>query len=421
MGFADNYFIRHRFLLPQIKEPPPGLLRFCVVIPVYLEDRLEEVLYTLERTYKPSGDIEVILVFNCSAEENDSNRDIILQQYKKAQVWAAMHSRQGMKFYPLLIPDLPRKHAGAGLARKIGMDEALDRFNRLDTREGVILSLDADTLVDRDYFTGIENAMTGKPDTGGCILNFAHPVTGNEYEKEVYNAVIQYELHIRYYKHALEYTGFPWSNYTIGSCFGVKAEVYAKQGGMNRQKAGEDFYFLNKLFPHIQFINVTETSVYPSPRPSDRVPFGTGPVISKFLRDKIRFFLTYSPEAFDGLKILFGGVSEVYEAETAGIKRFLSGLSEPIREYLEINGFSEKIIEIRKNTSDLRAFQKRFFLWFDGFRVVKYLNFVHDGYYRKIPVQQAADELLNKLGYPTVPPDPATLLDFFRKLDQVKC
>ena len=97
-----------------------------------------------------------------------------------------------------------------------------------------------------------------------------------------------YELHLRYLNLFSRFTGFPYAYHTIGSCFGVRAETYASQGGMNKRKAGEDFYFLHKIIPLGEFREINNTCVIPSPRESDRVPFGTGAAIGKYLFRGIR-------------------------------------------------------------------------------------------------------------------------------------
>jgi hypothetical protein len=347
-------------------------------------------------------------------------KDRVRTEYIRNCDWSKINSDKYIRFHPVLIPDLPHKHAGAGLARKIGMDTALDRFGRLGKPEGWILSLDADTLVEGNYFTEIDRATALEPDAGGCILNFAHPVDGNEFDQKIYDAIVQYELHLRYYKHILDSTGFPWSNYTIGSCFGVKAGIYALHGGMNRQQAGEDFYFLNKLFPHVQFLEVLKTCVFPSPRISDRVPFGTGPVIRKLITGQQSEYLSYHPSAFKALEQWFKIVRDLYDIERKKQISVFDKLPETVKDYLEENDYVNRLAEIRKNTSNPESFEKRFFLWFDGFRVVKYLNFTHERYYKKIPVRNAAADFLKEKGVLKANASAREILEIFRKMD-TKC
>ena len=66
----------------------------------------------------------------------------------------------------------------------------------------------------------------------------------------------------------------------------VRPEAYMKQGGMNRRKAGEDFYFLNKIMSLGGFGECAETTIYPSPRTSKRVPFGTGQAVLRNVETK---------------------------------------------------------------------------------------------------------------------------------------
>jgi hypothetical protein len=416
MSFADNYFKRHFFILPKLYEPPSGLLYFIVVIPVYLEENLWKTLRSIRRCELPKHAIEVILVFNYSIAETQVNKLRMEQEYVSTEKWCRENSQDLLRFIPFLVSDLPGKHAGAGLARKIGMDAALKRFGQVNKPHGIILSLDADTVVDLNYFKVIEEQMITGKESGGCILHFEHPLSGNEYNENIYRAIIQYELHLRYYRHMLGYSGFPYSNYTIGSCFGVRAHVYARHGGMNRQKAGEDFYFLNKFFPHIHFTNIRSTCVHPSPRPSDRVPFGTGPVIQQLIERPETEYLTYSPHAFFSLQKLFTTVPDLYSA--TNLMPFMAGLEEYLRDFLHRISFEEKLTEIRRNTSGRESFTKRFFLWFNAFMIVKYLNFVHTDGFQKIPVREAVTEILKALDIKLSRYEAQNLLEFFRDIDR---
>lgn len=416
MNFAENYFSKHRYYLPDIIEPPSGLLFFSVVIPVYLEEHLLRTLEALRDTLPSNNDVEVLLVFNYSELDNPNNKESVRKDYHSVTEWCSENNTSSLRFIPILADQLPDKHAGAGLARKIGMDTALSRFDSLNNPQGLILSLDADTLVEKNYFVAIKNSMLNREDLGACTINFEHPITGTEFSEDVYNAIIQYELHLRYYKHILGFVGFPYSNYTIGSCFGVRSGIYAKHGGMNRRKAGEDFYFLNKLFPHISFKNIQDTCVYPSPRPSKRVPFGTGPVIHRLISQTEKEFQTYMPQAFFSLESLSSAVPDLYITESFNV--IFESLDIPLKEFLVSVGIKERLKEIRRNTSSVASFEKRFSIWFDGFKVVKYLNFAHEFHYTKIPVQQAVEEFLKKAQLPYKTTNARDFLLLFRKLDK---
>ena len=60
---------------------------------------------------------------------------------------------------------------------------------------------------------------------------------------------------------------------------------------------------------------------------------------------------------------------------------------------------------------------KRFFGWFNMFRIVKYLNFVHTGIFEKKSVIIAATDLLDARSIHLKSDDPAALLHYYRFLE----
>lgn len=418
MGFADNYFSKNQNFIQHIEEPPKGLLRFVTVIPAYLEDGIFSTLQSIENAVLPEGYFEIIIVVNFSESDSVENKRINNEIFSKLVEWSGIHSSGDLTFYPLLAADLPKKHAGVGLARKIGMDEALRRFDCINNPEGLILSLDADSLIDPDYFQAITRSMSANTKCGGCLLYFEHTLEGNEFEDTVYQAVMHYELHLRYYKHILKYIGFPYAKYTIGSCFGVKAGFYAQQGGMNRRQAGEDFYFLNKLFPNREFVEIAYTCIHPSPRPSLRVPFGTGVSISKMISQQDFMFETYSPFAFFDLKDFLSDLKKIYYCNHEQLINEFDRWPAPVRDFLLQNHFLEKYEEIKSNSGSIDAFIKRFYKWFDGFKVVKYLNLAHEKLYKKLPVEKAVVEFLLRTEYIGEEKKITDYLELFRRLDR---
>jgi hypothetical protein len=217
----------------------------------------------------------------------------------------------------------------------------------------------------------------------------------------------------------LKWAGFPFSYHTVGSAFAVRAGAYVKYGGMNRRKGGEDFYFIHKITPHGKYSELNSTSVFPSPRPSDRVPFGTGRAVKKYLEDNEEI-KTYCLEAFIDLKKLFSKADKLYKTESNEISKFLAVLNKPLKEFLLSINFQQKISEINNNVSTCESFRNRFFQKFNAFFVVKYMNFVHMNYFEKIPVSRAANDLIPEMGISRNGlTDPLNLLEVYRKLDRV--
>ena len=235
-----------------------------------------------------------------------------------------IHTHQDQRFRILLTnrTGISAKKAGAGFARKIAMDHALSRFDQLTKPEGVIISLDADTLCEPDYLCTVEEHFYNNPASRACSVYFEHPIEGNEYPASVYSGITQYELHIRYYIEGLRYAGHPHAYHTVGSAFCLRAGVYTSQGGMNKRTAGEDFYFLQKIIPLGNYHELNTTCLIPSPRPSGRVAFGTGPIVRKFMTGEIDSLDSYNPRVFHDLRKFLSVIPHLYrgtEKETLAI------------------------------------------------------------------------------------------------------
>ncbi|HNY45240.1 MAG TPA: glycosyltransferase family 2 protein, partial [Bacteroidales bacterium] len=254
------------------------------------------------------------------------------------------------------------------------------------------LSLDSDTIVAQNYLEKIyENFL--KKDIALANIFFEHNIESCKVSEEV-NAISSYELHLRYYRAALKYSGFPYYYHTLGSAFAVRASTYALQGGMNKRKAGEDFYFLHKLFSLNKNIEISDTCVYPSPRISDRVPFGTGASMRQLSKVSGEiFFLTYSLNAFLDLKNLFSKVSLFYRIKEIQLIKEVDSLNIPLKNFLQTVDFADVINEINKNSSNTDSFNKRFFNFFNGFRVMKYLNYSHIEHYHRSKTETQAKHL----------------------------
>jgi hypothetical protein len=421
MGFADLYLSKQKNFHPYITSRPTELLDFIVVIPAYCEPELTDSLESLWNCERPSGQVEVIIVINAPENAGETIKALNREVHKKTLTWIELHDDPGFRFYIMDRTDMPAKEAGVGLARKTGMDEALYRFNQINHPGGIILSFDADSICDRNYFTAIERTLSENPSIHGFDIYFEHPLSGNDFPLMVYKGIAEYELHLRYVNQFLRYAGFPHAFHTVGSCFGVKAGIYASQGGMNKRRAGEDFYFLHKIIPLGHFYDITATRVIPSPRTSDRVPFGTGIAIAKYISDASEQMLTYSPDSFLLLKSLFQHIYGCYRLPAEKTADLVQEMPSPLKEYLIEIGFIHALSEINANTGSADAFIRRFFKWFDAFRIIKYLNSVHRNHFIQIPVRESAIRYLQITGFSGVSnseevPD---LLKVFRALERI--
>ncbi len=396
----NQYLQTKTIFTRQIDNKPSLNLGLIVVIPAYDEPFLLLSLMSLKKCDLPVCDIEVIVIINDSEKTDADIKKGNFELYKQANDWALNNSKPRLKFHILYFPDLSAKHAGVGFARKIGMDEACWRFGKLKNRNGIIACFDADSKCETNYFKAIETHFKNNPKSPACSINFEHPVFGADFEPETYAAIVDYELHLRYFVEAQRWSGFPFAYQTIGSSMAVRVHDYQKQGGMNRRQAGEDFYFLQKFIELGNFTECNSTIVMPSPRPSHRVPFGTGKAVNEIVKSKGDYD-TYAPESFVDLKAFFKKVDVLYKIEENELNAFLESLPESVSTFLQTIQFKKKVIEIKNNTTNLKAFRNRFFRWFNAFQLMKFMHYSRDNYYKNISVQEASKWLFKTLDLET--------------------
>ncbi len=414
MGFASSYLRKHAFYDTFIPYPPREDTGIIVVIPCYNEPGVLRSVISLAEASLPSYPVEVIVAVNAPENAPEGVFEQNRRTLEQLNEWCRANNRDGFAVYPVDVPPLPARHAGAGFARKAGMDEAVRRFSMTGNMRGVIVSFDADSLCENNYFTELESCFDGGGIIG-CTICFEHPVEDHNGDRP--GGIVDYELYLRYYIQAMRHAGFPWAFHTIGSCFAVNARVYADQGGMNRRKAGEDFYFLHKIFPLGRFTELNTTMVMPSSRVSDRVPFGTGATLKKLSSIGGEPLMTWPPHSFDDLGVLFGSLPGLFKVADSEIARVSAAFPELLRRYLEENRFAYNMMQINMNSASFPAFKKRFFRWFGGLMILRYLNFARRNGRENIPVTGASAGLLDRLGVQGATSN-TELLGIYRKLQR---
>jgi hypothetical protein len=364
----------------------PGLI---IVIPCHDEPDLLATLQSLAACRRPGCLVQVRVVINAAedapaavVQRNQATREA-------AQSWIADQQSQDLFFILQYHPDLPAKHAGVGLARKIGMDAAACAYREAGYPNGPIVCLDADCTVAPNYLSSLVDHFDAYPKTPGCSIHFEHPLVGLSPQHRL--GIAAYELYLRYYRQGLRWAGHPDAFHTVGSSMAVRADIYLKQGGMNRRKAGEDFYFLQKIIPLGGFTEIVNTQVNPSPRRSLRVPFGTGRAMEEWLVGVETTRFTYDPRVFQDLKAFFGQSRRLY-------RESVQPDSPALAEYLSQADFPAALAKIRANTTTSQTCQKKFFHWFNLFRALKYIHWATEHHYPKIPLEAACQVLWGWMG-----------------------
>jgi len=283
---------------------------------------------------------------------------------------------------------------GVGLARKIGMDLSLAVLDDKGARTGLLLSLDADTLVEPSYLHEIRNYFRRKKALA-AVVSYAHRSSP---DAPVADAIACYESFLRYYLIGLRYARSPYAFHTIGSTIVSSARGYAMVRGMPKRLAGEDFYFLNKLTKISPVGVICGTTVFPSPRISLRTPFGTGNQVERLLQDEKSENHFYDPDTFvvlrDWLALMEGqlhlGGDELLSA-AGNIDPFLKSFLNEIH-------FPHAWNRLKRNFPLRKNLSAQLHTWFDGLKTLRLIHFLTEKKYPKISMVEAVRRVSAMLG-----------------------
>ena len=297
---------------------------------------------------------------------------------------------------------------GVGLARKIGMDLALRQLDYQVDRP-LLICLDADTLVAPDYLPAIRSHFNASS-AGGASIAYRHQTAGERQQQE---AIDRYELFLRSYQFGLKQAGSPYAFATIGSAMACTAAAYAASGGMNRRQAGEDFYFLQQVYKTSGVETLNGTTVFPSPRASDRVPFGTGRAVGDMLNAGNGQLLFYDPRLFDLLAQWLECAMKYSCEDGENLLKRGAAIADGLGLFLQQTGFAAAWDGILKNCRDQDRLATAFHGWFDAFRTMRFMHQMTDsGYPRQAP-EQAVAVLLGQCGL-SARPTVSEMLEYLR-------
>lgn len=358
----------------------------------------------------------VLVVVNQREDATPADRDdnqVTLEQLRSGK-GSASHLKLAWVDASSPGLELPAKGGGVGLARKIGLDLALTRLDHGDSH-AFLTCLDADTLVQPDYLAALR-AHFATNSCGGAVIPFVHQRSDSP---AIARAIVRYELFLRSYVLGLSLAGSPYAFHTVGSAMACRADAYLRMGGMNSRSAGEDFYFLQQLARTSGIAQVRGTTVFPSPRASHRVPFGTGRSIARQMGGDSDTVLFYRSDCF---RILSGWLKLVKEnGETAGEQLLMGAgkISADLADYLESIRCAETWDKLRRNHPRPAALQKAFDDWFDGLRTMKLIHHLSAGPLPRCQPEETVPDLLAWGGLPAAT-DQLAQLELLRTL-QLDC
>ena len=377
--YLDKYAEPETQLLIDALQPWPLTYRFdhVLVIPAYRESI--HFFDRLAQTLMQSHALLLIAVINqpntrsTPEAQNKTLQDAIHQRTLEA--WRANNLELRLlkeTSSAVLLVDrfsqspIPKKQ-GVGLARKIGADLALSLISRAFVSQPWIYTSDADAHLPTDYFSVLDDVGTA-----AAVYPTSH-ICGAD---KIGQATRLYELRLQQYVNGLSTAGSPYAYHTLGSALAINATAYARVRGFPKRDGGEDFYLLNKVAKTGGVLSLPGPQILIEARLSDRVPFGTGPAVSRLLSaeqlDQEEIF--YHPEVFILLQQWLKAMPDTWSQLLSSL-----GLSPLTMQALESLGVNKAIDAAQRTSRSQLTYLKHMNTWFDGFRTLRFIHLLRDG------------------------------------------
>ena len=368
MGNLERYLQKYAEPEVRLVEQLEAKFSYVLVIPAYRES-----LEAVQQTWRHLTDVLIILVVN-SPSPGDPETLALLEQFERH--WRRTWTRQHCQLVTngentILIVDrcnIPLAN-GVGEARKIGSDIACKLISNGSIETPIIFNTDADAELPANYFHDVLPAKSSFQ-----IFRFRHKASDNL-------SAALYELSLLWYAAGLKEAGSIYGYTSIGSTIACSAESYASVRGFPKRKAGEDFYLMNKLRKVGNYNYSKADPIELSSRPSERVPFGTGPAIRRLdaLQKPMNEFEFYHPGCFVSLGKFLTLLTTIQD-RTDDLNAYFQ---DPLhQQYIEESGFGEQVLKHRSQSEGV--FKKFLLDWFDGFRTLKFVHFLRNNGYPSV-------------------------------------
>lgn len=332
----------------------------------------------------------ILVVLNHTLQASDEVRAANLRTLVRLQT-GPLNSRLRLAWIDAVSIGLELPVGGAGAARRLGFDHALAHLSH--DGDSVLISLDADTLVEPNYLECLQQHFACC-EAGGAVVPFAHQTAATP---QLQAAIDHYEQFLRSYVFGMQLAGSPYAFHTIGSALACRASAYVRSGGMPQRPAGEDFYFLQNLAKTVGVEKVSGTCVYPAARVSGRVPFGTGPTLNRLSCDteKQLFF------PLDAFLLLgeFLRLSVGWTANGEELQERVDLMQSVLGQFLREQKLAVVVDRLRRNSTTQGQFVRAFHGWFDGLKSLRLLRRICAGSpFDMMPAEEAVPEFIYQAG-----------------------
>ena len=346
--------------------------KFFIVIPCYNE--FEYVFDTLKsinfQNQNLLNDTLVVIVINNSIDDSIKVKQnnsktynlLITKKYQFNFVIIDCFSHQN---------ELPVQLSGVGYARKIGLDFSLNyRLNN----KSIFCSLDADTIIDKNYIDVIDYHFNHKK-IEVAVINFEHQKSSNPIIEE---GIRKYEFLLKNVAQKIEDSGSPYGYVSMGSTIVCNIQSYIACGGMNTKKATEDFYFLQSLAKYTTIYKIKDLLVFPSSRNENRVYLGTGFRMDEYVKNKTFKNLDFSEKSYQELSKINQIIDQnCMESSNIIIESMKQKLNKKSIDFLNRKNMKSVLIKFKNNAKNKRQFKLFFNQWFDALSIIKFLKYLN--------------------------------------------
>ncbi len=252
-----------------------------------------------------------------------------------------------------------RRKSGVGMARR----EILSAIEAVTTKKALIVNLDADTTMEPNYLERVVKIFRDFPETQGMLAPYYHYLSGDE---RMDRAILRYEIYMRTYLISLLLIESPYAFTALGSALSFPLGSYLSVGGFPARAAGEDFYMAQKLRKLGTLCIWGAGPVYPSSRPSSRVPFGTGPSVISGARGRYDNYPLFPFDSFQEVK----DTVELFE------ELFHHDVSTPMDGFFQtVFGRPDPFQVLRRDHKKPESFIRACHGRLDALRIFQYLRF----------------------------------------------
>ena len=361
----------------------PMLMKLFIAIPALNESAyLPATLQAVEaQTLRPAG------VFVCVNQPDawwtgTEEQQAVCRDNQKTIAWLRDYHALNLSVIDRSSPGLgwQGKQSGAGWARKA----ALDAVNQAADSGDIMVSMDADTFYPRDYLQAVHAAFADAPGAVALSAPFYHHL-GDVVDEN--RALLRYELYMRHYFLHLVRIASPYAFIALGSAISLPVRAYRTIRGITPFKAGEDFYFLQKLRKTGNVLVYCDASVYPSSRFSARAGFGTGPAIGRGVQGNWSAYPFFPEASFDAVLETYRLFPDLYDSD----------LPTPMDAFFEKQfGNSPIWPPLRKNFRTREHFVRACHEKIDGLRLLQFLKFHRSQAHDNRPGETVLADFMNR-------------------------